>query len=237
MPPVKRIRTALIPALALAALSVGAASAQASSVREVGDYKDVPLPQAGCPLSCQAIGHMTGFQVQIGSHKNPYVIHHDGNIVAFTIRLGKPDTQQTQFFTNLFGGTPQARLTLMKKPKADKRGTRDLKVLGQSQVFDLSRYLGSTPTFTLSKPLPVDAGSTLAITVPTWAPAFAINLADDEAWRSSRPKTDCNGTSQSAITKVGKTGYFDCFYKTARLLFTATFVPDPKPTSKPAAKP
>ena len=235
MPPVKRIRTAIIPALA--ALALGAVSAQASSVREVGDYKEVPLPQAGCPLSCQAIGHMTGYQVQIGAHKNPYVIHHDGNIVAFTIRLGKPNTEQTQFFTNLFGGTPQARLTLMKKPKADKRGTRDLKVLGQSQVFDLSRYLGSTPTFTLSRPLPVDAGSTLAITVPTWAPAFAINLGDDQAWRSSRPKTDCNGTSQSAVTKVGKTGYFDCFYKTARLLFSATFVPDPKPTSKAAAKP
>jgi hypothetical protein len=232
---VKRIRTALIPALA--ALALGAVSAQASSVREVGDYKDVPMPQAGCPLSCQAIGHMTGYQVQIGSHHNPYVIHHDGNIVAFTIRLGKPDTSQTQFFTNLFGGTPQARLTLMKKPKADKRGTRDLKILDQSQVFDLSRYLGSTPTFTLSKPLRVDAGSTLAITVPTWAPAFAINLGDDEAWRSSRPKTDCNGTSQSAVDKVGKTGYFDCFYKTARLLFSATFVPDPKPTSKAAAKP
>jgi hypothetical protein len=237
MPPVNRIRTALIPAIAAAGLLAVAGAAQASSVREIGDYKDVPLPQAGCPLSCQAIGHMTGYQVQIGSHKNPYVIHRDGNIVAFTIRLGKPDTQQTQFFTNLFGGTPQARLTLMKKPKADKRGTRDLKVLGQSQVFDLSRYLGSTPTFTLSKPLPVDAGSTLAITVPTWAPAFAINLGDDQAWRSSRPKKDCNGTSQSAVTKVGKTGYFDCFYKTARLLFSATFVPDPKPTSKAAAKP
>jgi hypothetical protein len=221
----------------MALLAVAAVSAYASSVREIGDYKEVPLPQAGCPQSCQAIGHMTGYQVQIGTHKNPYVIHRNGNIVAFTIRLGKPDTQQTQFFTNLFGGTPQARLTLIKKPKADKRGTRDLKVLGQSEVFDLSKYLGSTPTFTLSKPLRVDAGSTLALTVPTWAPAFAINLGADEAWRSSRPKKDCNGTSQSAVQKVGQVGYFDCFYKTARLLFTATFVPDPTPTSKAAAKP
>ena len=234
---VKRIlRTALLPAL-VALCAVGAASAQASSVREIGDYKDVPLPQAGCPATCQAIGHMTGYQVKIGAHSNPYVIHHNGNIVAFTIRLGKPDTQQTQFFTNLFGGKPQARLTLMKKPKADKRGTRDLKILGQSEVFDLTNYLGSTPTFTLSKPLRVDAGSTLAITVPTWAPAFAVNLADDEAWRSSRPKNDCNGTSQTAVQKVGATGFFDCFYKTARLLFTASFVPDPTPTSTATAKP
>jgi hypothetical protein len=180
---------------------------------------------------------MTGYQVKIGTHSNPYVIHRNGNIVAFTIRLGKPDTQQTQFFTNLFGGKPQARVALMKKPKADKRGTRDLKILGQSEVFDLTNYLGSTPTFTLAKPLRVSAGSTLALTVPTWAPAFAVNLGDDEAWRSSRPKNDCNGTSQTAVQKVGSTGFFDCFYKTARLLFTATFVPDPTPTSTTAKKP
>jgi hypothetical protein len=235
MPSVKRIRTALVPALAL--LAMGAASAQASSVREIGDYKDVPLPQAACPLTCQAIGHVTGYQVQIGAHKNPYVIHRDGYIVAFTIRLGKPDASQSLFFTNMFGGKPQARLTLMKKPKLDKRGTTDLKVLNQSAPVDLTNYLGSTPTFTLSKPLRVSGGSTLAITVPTWAPAFAINLGDDEAWRSSRPKTDCSGTSQAAVQKVGTTGYFDCFYKTARLLFTATFVPDPTPTSGAAAKP
>ena len=235
MPSVKRIRTALIPALTLLALS--AVSAHASSVREVGDYKEVPLPQAGCPLSCQAIGHVTGYQVQIGTHKNPYVIHRDGYIVAFTLRLGKPDAQQTQFFTNLFGGKPQARLTLMKKPKLDQRGTNDLKILGQSDLIDLTNYLGSTPTFALAKPLRVSGGSTLAITVPTWAPAFAINLGDDEAWRSSRPKADCNGTSQAAIQKVGATGFFDCFYKTARLLFTASFVPDPTPTSSTPAKP
>jgi hypothetical protein len=234
MPSVKRIRHALIPAFALLLLAAGSASA--SSVREIGEYDDVPLPQAGCPLSCQAIGHVTGYQVQIGSHKNPYVIKRNGNIVAFTIRLGKPDAEQTTFFANLFGTPPQARLTLLKKPKADKPKTNDLRILGQSQVFDLSKYLGSTPTFTLSKPLRVDAGSTLALTVPTWAPAFAINLGPDQAWRSSRPKNDCNGTSQTAHQKVGKTHSYDCFYRTARLLYTATFVPDPKPTSKPATK-
>jgi hypothetical protein len=232
MPSVNRLRHALIPAFALFLLAAGSASA--SSVREIGEYDDVPLPQAGCPLNCQAVGHVTGYQVQIGSHKNPYVITRTGKIVAFTIRLGKPDAQQTQFFANLFGSPPQARLTLLKKPKADKPKTNDLKILGQSELFDLSNYLGSTPTFVLSKPLPVSAGSTLALTVPTWAPAFAINLGPDEAWRSSRDKKDCNGTSQTAHQKVGKVHSYDCFYRTARLLYTATFVPDPKPTSAPA---
>ena len=234
MPAVSRLRHALISAFALLLLAAGPASA--SSIREVGDYDDVPLPQAGCPLNCQAIGHVTGYQVQIGSHKNPYVIRRPGKIVAWTIRLGKPDTQQTDFFANLFGQAPQARLTLLKKPKADTPKTNDLKILGQSEIFDLSRYLGSTPTFALAKPLVVPAGSTLAITVPTWAPAFAINLGSDEAWRSSRDKKDCNGTSQTAHQKVGKVHSYDCFYRTARLLFTASFVPDPKPTSAPATQ-
>jgi hypothetical protein len=235
MPSVKRIRHALIAASALFLLAAG--SAQASSVREVGDYPDVPLPQAGCPTNCQAVGHVTGYQVQIGSHKNPYVLMHPGKIVAFTIRLGKPDAQQTQFFTNLFGGPPQVRLSLLKKPKADKPKTNDLTLLGQSDLIDLTNYMGSTPTFALAKPLVVPAGSTLAITVPTWAPSFAINLGPDEAWRSSRPKADCNGTSQTSHQTVGKTRSYDCFYRTARLLFTATFVPDPTPTSTPAAHP
>ena len=163
---------------------------------------------------------MTGYQVQIGTAKNPYVIHRAGKIVAFTIRLGKPDAQQTQFFTNLFGGTPQARLTLLKKPKTDKKMTNDLRILGQSELFDLTNYLGSTPTFALAKPLAVEAGSTLALTVPTWVPAFAINLGPDQAWRSSRPKNDCNGTSQVAAQTVGNARSYDCFYRTARLLFT-----------------
>jgi hypothetical protein len=234
MPAVSRLRHALISAFALLLLAAGPAFA--SSIREIGEYDDVPLPQAGCPLNCQAIGHVTGYQVQIGTHKNPYVIRRPGKIVAWTIRLGKPDTSQTQFFANLFGQTPQARLTLLKKPKADIPKTNDLKILGQSEIFDLSRYLGSTPTFALAKPLVVPAGSTLAITVPTWAPAFAINLGPDEAWRSSRDKTDCNGTSQTAHQKVGKTHSYDCFYRTARLLFTASFVPDPKQTSAPATQ-
>src|SRR4051794_41801558 len=98
MPPVKRIRTALIPALA--ALALGAVSAQASSVREVGDYKDVPMPQAACPLSCQAVGHMTGYPAPIRSPKNPYRIPHQGNLLAFTHRPRQPRTSPTPFFTD-----------------------------------------------------------------------------------------------------------------------------------------
>jgi hypothetical protein len=226
MPSVKRLITAFIT---LFLLSAGAA--QAANVQEIGDFPDSPFPTAGCPATCQAIGHVTGYQVQIGTHKNPFVMKARGRIVAFTIRLGKPDAQQTQFFANLFGATPQARITILKKPAHDKKMTNDLRLTRQSEVFDLTKYLGSTPTFALAKPLLVNPGSIVALTVPTWAPAFSINLGADEAWRSSRPKNDCNGTTQSAQQTVGNTHSYDCFYRTARLLYSATFIPDPKPTT------
>jgi hypothetical protein len=194
MPSVRRIPPAFIALLFL--LAVAGPAYGANRVREVGGYPELPFPKAGCPNDCQAVGHVTGYQVQVGSARNPYIIHRDGKIVAFTIRLGKPDAQQTTFFTNLFGGEPQARISLLKKPKRDKPKTNDLQLLGQSELFPLKDYFGSSPTFALSKPLAVQRGSILALTVPTWAPAFTINLPSDQAWRSSRAKDDCNGTSQ-----------------------------------------
>lgn len=221
-----------MPALiALFALGL-AGSAQAANVQEIGDFPDVPFPVAGCPLTCQAIGHVTGYQSQIGTHRNPMVVKQRGRIVAFTIRLGKPNTQQTTFFNNLFGTPPQARLTILKKPLHHMKGTNDLRLTRQSELFDLTKYLGSTPTFALAKPLLVNPGSVVAITVPTWAPAFAINLGPDETWTSSRPKKDCNGTTQAAQQTVGVTHSYDCFYRTARLLYSATEIPDPTTTSK-----
>jgi hypothetical protein len=231
MPSVRRLLHVLIPAFALLLLAAGSAHG-ANRIREIGGYPQLPFPKAGCPSNCQAVGHVSGYQVQIGSAKNPYMVNRNGKIVAFTIRLGKPDAQQTQFFTNLFGGAPQARLSLLKKPRRDKKMTNDLKLLAQSEVFDLANYLGSSPTFALDKPLVVQAGSIVALTVPTWAPAFAINLGADQAWRSSRPKNDCNGTSQVAQQTTGSVRSYDCFYRTARLLYSATFIPDPKPTTK-----
>jgi hypothetical protein len=233
MPVVNRILRAIAPAFVLVLLLVTAASA-GPSFRELGEYGSNPMPGAGCPdpKTCQAVGHVTGYQVEIGKHKNPYVINHRGKIVAFTIKLGRPTKSQTQFFTNLFGGTPTARLSVLKKPKHDVRHHTDLRLVGQSEVFDLTNYLGSTPTFALSTALVVPAHSTIALTVPTWAPAFAVNAGKDHAWRSSRQKGDCGGTSQRAQQSTGTISFYDCFYRHPRLLYTATFLRDPKTTSK-----
>jgi hypothetical protein len=226
MRPVRRVPPALLAAFFVVAGTAQAFPGQASSTREIGDFPDQLFPAAGCPATatCQAVGHVTGFQVRIRNHRNPFVIRQNGKIVAFTIRLGKPDARQTQFFTNLFGGSPQARLSLL---RMDRGAAKPGHLVSQSEVFNLSRYLGSTPTFVLSRPLVVRSGYTLALTVPTWAPAFAITLPTSMVWRSSRPSNDCGGTSQAAQQTIGSVREYRCVYRTARLLYSATFVANP----------
>ena len=201
--------------------------------RELGDYADTPLPAASCPeaKTCQAIGHVTGYQVEMGKHKNPYKVNHPGRLVAFTLKLSQPTKSQVAFFTSVFGGPPSARISVLRKPKPDRaKGHNDQRLVAQSEVFDLTNYLGSTPTFVLANSLPVPTRSTIALTVPTWAPGFASNAGKDRAWRSSRLKGKCGGTDQRAHQSVGVIGFYDCFYRGPQLLYTASFLRNPRQT-------
>ena len=80
-------------------------------------------------------------------------------------------------------------------------------------------------------------GYVVALTVPTWAPAFAVGLANDEVWRSSRDPAHCDDVQQKAAqTTRGQTATYSCLYRTARLMYTVTFIPDPRVTNPPATK-
>ena len=99
----------------------------------------------------------------------------------------------------------------------------------------MHRYFGSSPTFVLDRPLRVKKTNWLAITVPTWAPIFANNLTRSDWWRSSRARNSCDpprSLRQFAMDDLREVNVFGCTYKGARLLYTATYVPDPKPTSE-----
>jgi hypothetical protein len=221
MPVVRRI----LPALA-ALFALAAAAPASADVKELGS--STAFPAASCPTDCQAIGQVTGYQVQIGSQKNPMQITKPGKIVAFTIALGKPNKDQTQFFNNLFGNEPEARLSILTLGHRKRRAT----LKAQSEIFKLSQYFGSTPTFALAKPIAVGPRDVVALTVPTWAPAFAVNLGADQAWRSSRSSENCNDVQQPAAQQTLKTTRsYSCFYRTARLLYSATYIPNPTPTT------
>jgi hypothetical protein len=209
---------------------VAAAPAHAE-VRELGASGEVPLAEPSCPTDCQAIGRVSGYPVQIGALKNPFLVNEPGTIVAFTIKLGKPDAEQNTFFSNLFGGQSQARVSIL-KPARTKRRHR---LQAQSEVFNLQNYFGSTPTFALEKPIKVTKRTVIALTVPTWVPAFAVNQPNDVAWRFSRE--NCDDAQEPAAQQTLKSlRTYACFKRTARPVYSVTFVPDPKPTTETPAE-
>jgi hypothetical protein len=182
--------------------------------------------QPACPASpCQAIGKVTGFQSQIGTAKNVFVAPFDGRIVAWSLKLSAPTDTQKKFFNDFYGGDPSARLSIL-KPLKKSPGVYKLK--SQTPVEELDGLLGTTTTFTLKAPLNVRTGQIVALSVPTWAPVFAIGLAKNNAWLASRKKTKCTNPDDikagSAQEALGGQRAYSCNYNTARLLYSATMV-------------
>lgn len=223
----------IVLALAAFAVLAFASLAGASSIKEVGVDNAEKFQKPGCPQNCEAIGQVTGYQTQVGKAKNPYVIGRKGKIVAWTIALAQPNAKQMRFFSDLYGPTPKARIAVIKLTDHKRKG----KLIAQSGTYNLKRYLGSTPTFGLNKPLPVPKNSVVALTVPTWAPAFTVKLGSSYAWRASRSSSACGDVEQQAAQqKVASTRAYGCSYRTARMLYSASFVPDPKPTTPAKSK-
>ncbi|HEU0024632.1 MAG TPA: hypothetical protein VFQ12_08375 [Thermoleophilaceae bacterium] len=218
---------------ALVAL-VALPSAASARVVELGAGA-VPAAKSSCPANpCRAVYQVTGYQGRAGSLRNPFVVRRDGYLVAFTVTLPELAANQIESFNARFGGAPSVRLATVKHGTT--RKTRlNHRLLRQSPVYEVERYLGSSPTFVLREPLRVRKGNIVAITVPTWLPALAADLGSGNWWRSSRLKGRC-GTDEelsppSAQEELREIVRWGCTYKGARLLYTATYVPDPRPTN------
>ena len=221
----------LVPVLAAALCLPSTASAR---IVELGAGSGEVNPS--CPADpCEAAVRVTALQGRTaGGRKNPYYIRRNGYIVAFTVRLAEPTAEQVDFFNDNFGSPAQVRLSVLRR--GDRRRTRlNYRLISQSDLFEVHRYFGSSPTFVLDRPLRVKKTNWLAITVPTWAPIFANNLTRSDWWRSSRARNSCDpprSLRQFAMDDLREVNVFGCTYKGARLLYTATYVPDPKPTSE-----
>ena len=191
-----------------------------------------------CPGDpCEAIGKTTGFQTMLAKKKNPFAAPSAGRVVAWSIKLSAPQTSQTEFFTEFFGGPPQARLAILKPiQKQIKAGKPFYKLKSQGPVEELTPFLGTTTTFTLQQPLTVTEGQVVALTVPTWAPAFAVNLGEEMVWRGSRKKGKCTTREDIKAGRphetLGQDRLYGCSYETARLLYSATMVPSAAPPKK-----
>jgi hypothetical protein len=225
-------RTLLLTSVLAAALALPASAS--ARIVELGEVAEPVTPS--CPADpCEAAVRVTALQGSIaGARKNPYYIRRDGYIVAFTVRLAQPTAEQVDFFTDNFGSPAQVRLSVLRR--GDTRKTRlNYRLISQSELFEVDDYFGSSPTFVLQEPLRVRKTSWIAITVPTWAPMFANNLGRSDWWRSSRAKGSCDpprSLRQFALSDLREVNVFGCTYTGARLLYTATYVPDPKPTNE-----
>jgi hypothetical protein len=247
-----RLGIAVAVAVFAALLAAVLATGEAAGAARVAVLGAAAPATPSCPTTCQAVGKTTGFQTSITGARNPFAVSFRGRIVAWSIKTGAPSTKPNpnnnnqsdfDFFTKTFGGPPRARISILKPiMKQIRAGHQIYKLKSQSPVEDLSQYLGQTTTFTLGTPLRVKPNNVVALTVPTWAPAFAINQSADTKWQASRKRGKCNetadilgGTPQDAL---GSQRAYGCVYNTARLLYSATVVADPnqKPATPPKKK-
>jgi hypothetical protein len=246
-----RLALALAVALLAAVLAAVLATGEAVGAARVMVLGAAAPATPSCPTTCQAVGKTTGFQTSITGQRSPFTVSARGRIVAWSIKTGAPSTKPNpnndnqsdyDFFSKTFGGTPKARIAVLKPiMKSIKAGKPIYKLKSQSPVEDLAGFLGQTTTFTLDTPLRVKPNNVVALTVPTWAPAFAVNQSANTRWQASRKKGKCNdtadilaGTPQDAL---GTERAYGCTYNTARLLYSATVVADPNQApAKPPKK-
>jgi hypothetical protein len=216
-----------IVACALLLLVTLAASSDAAKVGRttviLGQTATEPDPS--CPdLPCQAIGSVTGFQVNNGQTNLPFLVTADGTIKAWTLTLAQPTNSQRTFFNGFFGTPPQARLAILRRVPGTNPPRYSLQRQGSVKV--LTPYLGQTVKFSAN--LKVEKGDIVGLTVPTWAPAFAQDLEASNVWRASREPGTCKNATDirqgEPQEKVGRRATYGCKYTTARLLYTATLV-------------
>src|SRR3954469_21208545 len=205
---------------AIAATLIAAAPASAKVI-EIGRTDAAPA----CPSRpCLAVSRTTGYQVKGGGQRGAFTVPTDGQIVAWSISLGKPTGSQVAFFNKGLGGPASARLTVLRLGKK-----LFARTITQSPVQLLAPYFGQVVQFPIGLTLNVKKGYVIALTIPTWAPALTPLMTDHSSWRASRAKgkSDDTGT-QTAQNALKQVSQYRCLYK-ARLTYSATLVTRPVP--------
>jgi hypothetical protein len=220
----------LVAALAAAGLLALTSDAGAARAKTLGKTKRSPAPE--CPRSpCEAVGRTTGLQLMADGRRAPFKAREAGSLVAWAIEVSKPRESQRSFFGEFYESTqlgtdPTARISVLRRSGEGRR----YKLKGQGPIIDLSSSLGSRQTFTLTDPLRLRKGDFVALTIPTWAPAFAVDLAGRaNRWRSSRLDGACTGRGDikkgKPHQKVGSKREYGCDYSGARLLYWGYYTP------------
>jgi len=219
----RRITMAVLASVALALLAPALAPATITEVGVIGETTPPTAPS--CPATCEVVSRTTGFQVKVGEARNLVSAPRTGTIVAWTITQGKPNATQIKFLDSAEGGEAEAGIAILApQPKPN----LTYKLVAQSPMVKLAPYFGKTAQFPLETTIPIKKGYIVALAVPTWAPALALNFSAATSWRASRPRSGCRSTSaQSVQSTIGSAVQYYCLYQTARLDYSATEISTP----------
>lgn len=207
-------------------LSVALPAGASAKITEMGALADGV--RGSCPGdarddSCQALTRATAYQAKVGPDRTLYQAPADGRIVAWTVALGKPGPKQSAYFEERYGGIAQATVVVLDDGKKLSRT-----VTAKAPLEKLTDYFGQVVQFPLDQALPIKKGQYVGITVPTWAPVLQLYLGSDTSWRSSRSQTGCTDyTTQFGLLGKRTSAFFRCLYRTARITYSATFIPTP----------
>lgn len=221
-----------ITAICAALWPAPATSATPPVIQVLGASEFPPKP--ACPAkgarSCMAVGKVTIFQTMAGLDKRPFVVPFRGKIVSWSITLSRPTAAEIRGFNDFYGKPAQARIAVLRR--VGKSRPPVYKMVRQSPTQDLTRHFGSTVHFALERPLTVLPDQVVALTIPTWAPNWATNLPEDNAWRASRSKKRCNDSDIQEYSrpqqKVRSDRQYGCYFTNTRFLYTATVVKEPE---------
>lgn len=155
----------------------------------LGATKNRVTPNCGTHAAgreCVAVGRFTGFQsLQRGVRGRSFVVpYRKGKVVAWSIQLSNPTRRasrryggaQIPYFNRLFGSPSKARISVLRQVQKRRKGPPRYKLIRASGTQTLNRYFGSEVKFAI-RPLVVRRGDVVALTVPTWAPAFWVPRA------------------------------------------------------------
>ena len=147
-----------------------------------------------------------------------------GRIVAWTIALGNPGAQQTTFFNQRLGGESEAQLTIL-NPRSRLRS----RAVAQGEPAEAPALLRLDAAVRAREVHPRatragSSGSRCRRGRRRWRSASARTRRGARAAAAASATTPPLQTAQLAANQLAQ--YF-CLYRTARLTYTATLIPDP----------
>ena len=184
-PSVARFLTFLAGLFVLATTVLPAPAAEAKSTKfiELG-AKNLNSFKPNCgrdfTRDCRVEGKVTMFQALSAKYPGRnFVVPFNGKLVAWSISLSRPtavavedNLPQLPTFNEIFGSPSQAGIAILRQVEKKKKNGPRYKLVRRSPVEVLNPYFGTRVTFALQQPLNVYEGNIVALTIPTWVPAF-----------------------------------------------------------------